>query len=477
MNRVIFYSWQSDLPNSTNRSFIERALTEAVNGIGADDSIEVKPVIERDTQGVAGAPDISATIFSKIDTSDVFVADVSIIVRPRKGRPTPNPNVLIELGYAMHALGSERVVLVFNKTSGKVENLPFDLRMRRVIQYEVREVAKDKSAERGRLRGVLESAIRAALDHVPQADPLPPSPIEVANASVEEGAARRVISVRKAMAHLWADIASKKPRSFLDGGTSEQLLDAIDQTKGIAAEFVHFAETVAAVNDTEAANEVSRSFGFALERYDLPQGFVGPFDQRDFDFFKFHGHELFTAFVAVLLRENRWDAIAGLLIDPISVRYWRSSDGPSQVRWHELSSGLYSLHELNEKRHRICFHADVLRARYTSDELSGVLAHEDFMAADYLLYLTCELGRDVESDVYVAWAPWSTIFFKTQALFQRLERVSHAEQAAKAIGVDSFEELRHGVLKSRGRLSRIFGIHDGPFINEDDVMRIGSVLR
>lgn len=46
MQRVIFYSWQADLPNNTNRGFIQGALEQAANAIAADLAIE--PVIERD---------------------------------------------------------------------------------------------------------------------------------------------------------------------------------------------------------------------------------------------------------------------------------------------------------------------------------------------------------------------------------------------------------------------------------------------
>src|SRR5258708_6149027 len=77
MRRVIFYSWQSDLPNSTNRSLIQQALENIGKAITADKTIDIDPVIDRDTQGIAGAPDIAKAIFGKIGAADVFVADVS----------------------------------------------------------------------------------------------------------------------------------------------------------------------------------------------------------------------------------------------------------------------------------------------------------------------------------------------------------------------------------------------------------------
>src|SRR6266478_2733177 len=124
MSCKVFYSWQSDLPNATNRGFIEKALENAAKAIRADDSIQVEPVIDRDTAGVAGSPDIAATILAKIEEADIFVCDVSIIDRDAKSRPTPNPNVLIELGYALRKFGVNRIMMVMNTAYGQPELLP-----------------------------------------------------------------------------------------------------------------------------------------------------------------------------------------------------------------------------------------------------------------------------------------------------------------------------------------------------------------
>jgi hypothetical protein len=132
MERIVFYPWQSDLPNSCNRGFIQDALENAAVAIAADDTIAVEPVMDRNTQGVPGA----STIFAKITGADVFVANVSIVGRT-EDRAHPNPNVLIELGYAFKVLGAEKVILAFNSAFGKLEELPFDLRMRRVLAYDM----------------------------------------------------------------------------------------------------------------------------------------------------------------------------------------------------------------------------------------------------------------------------------------------------------------------------------------------------
>lgn len=146
--RIIFYSWQSDRPNPVNRGFVQKALENAARSIRADETIKVEPRIDNDTSGVAGAPDIARTILSKIERCDVFVCDVSIINSEliaeddKKYRATPNPNVMLELGYAMKAMSEQRIILVMNTVYGGPELLPFDLRGKRVVQYSMPEGAE-----------------------------------------------------------------------------------------------------------------------------------------------------------------------------------------------------------------------------------------------------------------------------------------------------------------------------------------------
>jgi hypothetical protein len=47
---------------------------------------------------VAGQPPIVETILRKTDEAAVFVADMTFTAKRVDGRPSPNPNVLIEYG-------------------------------------------------------------------------------------------------------------------------------------------------------------------------------------------------------------------------------------------------------------------------------------------------------------------------------------------------------------------------------------------
>lgn len=162
MRKSIFYSWQSDLPNNKNRSFIEVCIKKSIENITSDD-INLEIAIDRDTKDSVGTPDIASTIFSKIDKTSIFIADISFINPNSTERKTPNPNVLIELGYAAKTIGWENIICIFNTEYGKIEDLPFDLRFRRPLGYEIKNPS-NKTKDRDSLTKILESAISSIIN-------------------------------------------------------------------------------------------------------------------------------------------------------------------------------------------------------------------------------------------------------------------------------------------------------------------------
>ncbi len=159
----VFYSWQSDTPGAANRSLILAALEAAVKEIADDPSIEIVPVVDRDTLDVSGSPDIRTTILNKIEQASVMVADVTIINQGAGFRPTPNPDVLIEVGYALKATDVSRIVLVMNTAFGGPEHLPFDLRQHRVLTYQSDPAIQERAEARRGLTSALRGAVQAVL--------------------------------------------------------------------------------------------------------------------------------------------------------------------------------------------------------------------------------------------------------------------------------------------------------------------------
>jgi len=128
----IFWSWRSDTPEQIGKYLVRDALKAAINNLKQAEDVD-EPTrddlhLDQDTQGTTGSPDLVPTIFSKIDKSEVVIADVTIVGKTDEAKSLINSNVAIELGYALHACTDARVLFVFNKYYGSYADLPFDLR-------------------------------------------------------------------------------------------------------------------------------------------------------------------------------------------------------------------------------------------------------------------------------------------------------------------------------------------------------------
>ena len=172
-----------------------KCVEKATKKVGIACEQSLRP--DSDTKGETGTPDIPKVILEKISSAAIFVGDVTLIGKATMERSflarlfrrfsnrqknldnpkmLPNPNVLLELGYAAHCLGWERVILVMNSHFGPPEFLPFDLRHRRFpISYHLRTVpyhlspkSEGKSSVRSKLVGDLATSIEEVLakDHL-----------------------------------------------------------------------------------------------------------------------------------------------------------------------------------------------------------------------------------------------------------------------------------------------------------------------
>src|SRR5262245_52531899 len=122
----IFWSWQSDTPGETGRQFVRDCLDDAIAALKLAADVE-EPVsreklealhVDQDRLGVPGSPDLARTILEKIAKSQVFVADVTAVGETPNKKQLINPNVAIELGYALHAIGDVGLLMVMNEHHG-----------------------------------------------------------------------------------------------------------------------------------------------------------------------------------------------------------------------------------------------------------------------------------------------------------------------------------------------------------------------
>lgn len=185
MTRKIFWSWQSDAPKRETRDVIQVALHAAIRDVAAELDLVKAPRVEVDqaANGVIGVAPIAETILEKIDRCSIFVGDITAVGSIGRGRDRkllPNPNVMLELGYARRALGMARLIPVFNRAirSMRFEDLPFDLRhLTGAIGFDLPEGAPRSDLRRVRveLRERLAGKIRAMIAEEPGTVAIEPS--------------------------------------------------------------------------------------------------------------------------------------------------------------------------------------------------------------------------------------------------------------------------------------------------------------
>ena len=153
----IFFSWQSDLDLKNNKNFIEDCIKIAIKEFNKENKFLVDFNLDKDTSGEPGNPEIINLILNKIDNSRIFICDLSIINNDYISRKTPNPNVVFELGYAIKSLGWEKIICIVNEEYGKSEVLPFDIKHRRLLSYNLK--TKEKSKEKRKIVEAIKSNI------------------------------------------------------------------------------------------------------------------------------------------------------------------------------------------------------------------------------------------------------------------------------------------------------------------------------
>ena len=127
---TVFFSWQSDIKG--NRKIIKDSILAGCQIQKEKNGYEVE--FDESTRNLPGSPSIEEAVLRKISKADIVVCDITPIGTSGQ-KQMPNSNVVFELGFAMHALGEEHIILVAKKGDWDVKDLPFDFNHRRIGMF------------------------------------------------------------------------------------------------------------------------------------------------------------------------------------------------------------------------------------------------------------------------------------------------------------------------------------------------------
>lgn len=147
---TVFFSWQSDVPENSNilRSFIKASIKNF------ETTHHVNVLYDEASRSVVGSQKVEEVILKKIRACDIFIADITPITRieteeekKKRIKLLPNPNVAFELGYAMHCLPMEQVLIVLPSGISHGQ-LPFDFNHNRLIEFDEQTNPMDEEIEK-----------------------------------------------------------------------------------------------------------------------------------------------------------------------------------------------------------------------------------------------------------------------------------------------------------------------------------------
>jgi hypothetical protein len=119
---AVFYAWQTDRLERLNRHLIRFALNLAAKDISADPAMGVDVRIDAETENELGHVPVTDTILKKIAACDAFVPDLTFIAVTDAGKLVPNPNVMLEYGYALRARSHSVMIPAMNPPMAQRRN-------------------------------------------------------------------------------------------------------------------------------------------------------------------------------------------------------------------------------------------------------------------------------------------------------------------------------------------------------------------
>jgi serine/threonine protein kinase len=178
--------------------------------------------------------------------------------------------------------------------------------------------------------GAIRLIVADVLEHSTTTNKLPVlirfiEPLVAAIDAIENGHPARELRIQRYMKWLndeLKEIAPDFTRTEVEGDRAldDDLIEAIEKSTQLVAGFSQLAETVVMVGQKVAASEVYRGLAPLLAKYDLPVDFPGgTVKSIEFDFFKFIGHELFTSFLSLFIRNDRYELLNDVLEEQLYI--------------------------------------------------------------------------------------------------------------------------------------------------------------
>ena len=258
-----------------------------------------------------------------------------------------------------------------------------------------------------------------------------------------------------------AELMKMAPDPASDGAEIRRLQQSIDASAPIMESFALLADAAAAGHDARTIHSLFNGLARIADRYALPKRNFGSRGVHQFDFFRFVGHEAMVVITAVTVRMHRWELLASLLRSKLELRNDHRGRSAA-VGFDYLGVGSVLLANAGVAgQKRRSEQAELLRSRYgASTRLGAIVPFEDFVAADYLLFLRTVISSESPGHARRWFAPTAIFLTGAPAYLVEARDTGFDAVLADVLGAHGPKHLRE-IVCSRAKLLRDF------FPNED----------
>lgn len=278
------------------------------------------------------------------------------------------------------------------------------------------------------------------------------------------------------LAHLFSDLQSSRPDFSKFSDYDEAIVDQIYRGLPLLQRFIDAALLAAKYSNASAAEELYSFFGKVLTTYALPDGFSGSYRETDFDGFRFIGYEMFVTFIATLIRNDHWSLLGQLLSQDI---FMDKKDKGGYYPFTRINRYVASLDEIRNNRlgtRRISVMGDMLKDRYTNSQLTELISHQEFLEADYFLFMrTVSQQENLEYPGDV-WCPRACVWLdRPPSYILKAESKRFLEHMLPATGFSDGDTFIKNFSSKHGVFTRYFqsGWKDDP-LEYFDTKKLGQ---
>lgn len=125
MSFYIFYSF-------SNKGLFQRKIYEKLS-----EKVEQYGITIIDVDNYSGCYDIDNKIFSKITKCDLFIVDITPESIDNNNKYVFNPNIMLELGFALAHKFEEQIIILYNGERIKPEETPFIINKKHMHEYNI----------------------------------------------------------------------------------------------------------------------------------------------------------------------------------------------------------------------------------------------------------------------------------------------------------------------------------------------------